>query len=64
MSIFEDYAEYYDRLYGDKEYRSEVSYVGRLLAKYSRRKVRSVLSIGCGTGRYETLLVKQSLCKG
>lgn len=49
MTTFEQYASYYDLLYGDKDYDGEAVFVADLI----RRQVphaRSILEFGCGTG--------------
>ncbi len=35
MNVFQDYAEYYDLLYEDKDYRREATYVERLLRQFN-----------------------------
>lgn len=51
MNIFDEYAEFYDQFYKDKDYLSECNYVTRLLARINNR-TRSILDLGCGTGRH------------
>jgi SAM-dependent methyltransferase len=50
MKVFAEYAEYYDLLYRDKDYEGECDFLEMIFERYSRRRVRSVLDIGCGTG--------------
>lgn len=51
MSVFGDYARYYNLLYKDKDYRQETDFVlGRL--KACGCKPQTLLDIGCGTGRH------------
>jgi SAM-dependent methyltransferase len=47
--VFQKYAEIYDALYSNKDYASETDYLFALLGDLSGK---SVLDIGCGTGRY------------
>lgn len=55
-TIFGRYADHYDGLYSDKDYVAECAYLEELFRHHSRRKVRSVLSLGCGTGNHDLLL--------
>lgn len=59
MAIFVDYSKYYDLLYRDKDYRSEVDYVDNLIKKYSTREVKNLLDIGCGTGSHAAFFAKK-----
>ena len=59
LNTFGDYAKYYDLLYGEKNYSSEVDYIEALLKHYSGRSVHSILDIGCGTGRHVRLLAQR-----
>jgi SAM-dependent methyltransferase len=53
--VFGLYAAYYDLLYRDKNYTAEAAFVaGRLRAH--RPDVRSLLELGCGTGRHAAQL--------
>lgn len=52
---FAAYSLYYDLLYQDKDYLGEVDYVKSLLARFSTWP-KSILEIGCGTGRHAELL--------
>jgi len=53
MSVFKDYAKYYNILYREKDYKSEAEYVMSLINKYSRSKVKTILNMGCGTGNHD-----------
>ena len=53
MPLFEKYAEYYDLLYNDKDYQKESKFFHDLLQRHCKKRINSVLSIGCGTARYE-----------
>lgn len=57
MSVFAAYSQYYDLLYRDKDYAAEARYVHELIARY-RPGARSVLDLGCGTGRHAALLAE------
>ncbi len=53
MSAFgKNYSRYYDLLYKEKDYKGEVQYVNQLIKKYFRRKYKTLLDIGCGTGKH------------
>lgn len=55
MSVFQAYSQYYDLLYRDKDYAGEVDYLRRLVER-ERPGSRSLLDLGCGTGRHDFLL--------
>lgn len=56
MDNFDLYANYYDLIYNQKDYTSEVVYINRLVQKYNERKIKSILDLGCGTGKHANLL--------
>lgn len=58
MSVFGKYSSYYDLLYKDKDYSSEAEYIHNLIQKY-HPGARSVLNLGCGTGRHDILLAEK-----
>ncbi len=59
MTQFGDlYSQYYDLLYKDKDYASEVEYVHGLIQKYSF-DCKTILDLGCGTGRHDELLCEK-----
>jgi SAM-dependent methyltransferase len=58
MTIFSNYAQFYDLFYADKDYAAETAYVARLLKRY-HPGTRSVLDLGCGTGRHAFLLAER-----
>lgn len=51
--VFHDYAHIYDAIYKDKDYMSEAKDADSLLGRYGKN-VRSLLIIGCGTGRHDS----------
>ena len=57
MSVFENYASYYDLLYRDKDYAGEADFVHSLINKYSN-DAKLILELGCGTGGHAEHLVK------
>jgi SAM-dependent methyltransferase len=55
MSIFDRYyAQFYDMLYKDKDYESESNYIISLIKKFNP-EAKSILDLGCGTGRHAEL---------
>lgn len=55
MSQFGDlYSQYYDLLYSDKDYASEVKFLDGLI-KSNLTNVRTLLDMGCGTGKHAEL---------
>lgn len=61
--MFESYAQYYDLLYRDKDYRSESYYIDTILKKY-KNTAKTLLDLGCGTGKHAKLLteIKYEIC--
>lgn len=57
--VFNDYAKYYDLFYKDKNYEVETEYVDKLIQKYSNKKSKSILDIGCGTGLHDFYFSKK-----
>jgi SAM-dependent methyltransferase len=51
MSNFNAYSKYYDLIYNNKNYSSEVDYVTSLFNKYGS-KINNVLELGSGTGNH------------
>lgn len=59
MTIFSNYADYYDLMYQDKPYDKEVAFVETLLHTFSKRKISRLLELGCGTGKHACLLAER-----
>ncbi|WP_448563172.1 class I SAM-dependent DNA methyltransferase [Trichothermofontia sp.] len=57
MSIFGNYAKYYDLLYQDKNYQQESDFIIALLKEYCPN-AKHLLELGCGTGRHAEYLLK------
>jgi len=57
MTVFNEYAHYYDLLYRDKDYAGEAEYIHRLIKKH-RPSANSILNLGCGSGRHDQELIK------
>ncbi|MBR6915217.1 MAG: class I SAM-dependent methyltransferase, partial [Clostridia bacterium] len=49
-SCYDALSPVYDRFNGDVDYSSIADAVGTLFGKFSKKKVRTVLDLGCGTG--------------
>jgi len=49
--VFQAYSHYYDLLYRDKDYESEVIYIEALLRRHGVLG-KNLLELGCGTGRH------------
>jgi SAM-dependent methyltransferase len=57
MSVFgAEYADAYDSIYAEKDYEAECDVLDRLLQRNADRAVRSLLDLGCGTGRHAAVL--------
>lgn len=52
MKTFGAYAQFYDALYREKNYAAECDFIERQLRHFSTQTVRSVLDLGCGTGKH------------
>lgn len=53
-SVFNLYGKYYDLLYRDKDYLGESEYISNLIEKF-RPDAKSILDLGCGTGRHDII---------
>lgn len=51
MTIFVNYAKYYDLLNAGKNYRKECDYIEKILKKFNYTPT-SILDFGCGTGQH------------
>lgn len=57
MTVFGDYARYYDLLYKDKAYAAETAFVRGLLDQHATG-TQSILELGCGTGGHAEQLAR------
>lgn len=60
MPVFQDYAEYYDILYHDKQYDTECLFVLDQISRLSN-PATSILDLGCGTGRHGFELARNGI---
>ena len=58
MSIFSNYAKYYDLLNQGKDYSKEVEYIDSII-KHHKPSSKSILDLGCGTGIHATHFAKK-----
>ena len=58
MSVFNEYARYYDLLYRDKDYGAETDYIHNLIQKQNPG-CRTILNLGCGSGRHDRCLAER-----
>jgi SAM-dependent methyltransferase len=63
MTIFNNYARYYNILYRDKNYFQEVEFIHRLIQTHKPQAENAesinILELGCGTGKHATLLANK-----
>ena len=57
MTVFKEYAEYYDLLYQDKDYDAEADYIKDLIQRL-QPAYASILDLGCGTGNHDLILAQ------
>ena len=55
MDCFNEYSQYYDLLYRDKQYGAEIDYVHDLLGRH-QVSGQDILEFGSGTGKHGRLL--------
>lgn len=62
--VFSDYADFYDVYYADKNYSAEADFVLELASQYTKEP-KTLLDMGCGTGRHLAEFVRRNLkCDG
>ncbi len=57
--MFERYADYYDELYGTKDYEKECDFLEEVFRRFARGPVESILDLGCGTGGHALPLARR-----
>ena len=58
VEVFNEYAQYYDLLYKDKDYAIEADYVAGLIGRFHPH-ANSILELGAGTGIHARLLAEK-----
>lgn len=58
MSQFDVFARYYDYFYAEKDYSGEVAHLSSMIKRHNPA-ARNILSLGCGTARYDFALAEQ-----
>jgi len=58
MKVFDQYANYYDLLYKDKNYGAEATYIDSLIKKFNPG-AQSLFEFGSGTGKHAALLAQK-----
>ncbi len=58
MKVFDDYSNYYDLLYRDKDYAAETDYIHSLIQTHNPG-AKTILNLGCGTGKHDVLLMQK-----
>lgn len=59
MSVFGDYAKFYDALYEDKDYAAECDFIEEVFTRFSDKPVDTILDLGCGTGGHAGILAER-----
>lgn len=58
--VFDEYSRYYDLLYKDKDYVAEADYIHNLIKRFAP-EAKTVLELGCGTGKHAHLLNQKGI---
>ena len=58
--VFQEYSRFYDLIYSEKDYENESAFVMNLLRE-CQPNIKTLLDLGCGTGRHNSYLLKQGL---
>ncbi|MGC6415305.1 MAG: class I SAM-dependent DNA methyltransferase [Bacteroidia bacterium] len=58
MPTFNQYSEYYDLIYQDKDYQHESECITQLIHAHSSA-CKTILELGCGTGRHASYMAQQ-----
>jgi SAM-dependent methyltransferase len=59
MKVYDKYGIYYDLIYSMKNYKAECETLENYFRKFSKRKVHSILDLGCGTGTHCIIFAKK-----
>jgi ubiquinone/menaquinone biosynthesis C-methylase UbiE len=55
----EKYAQYYDLIYKNKNYKKECDYLEKIFRKFLNKKPKTILDLACGTGSHAIILAKR-----
>ena len=61
MKTFEQYADFYDAYYANKNYDEEINYILSLAKQHSVSNPKTILDIGCGTGGHLLPFCKKNI---
>ena len=59
MDVFNNYAQYYDILYQEKDYEGECDFLKQIFEVFSDNPILSILELGCGTGGHALPLARR-----
>jgi ubiquinone/menaquinone biosynthesis C-methylase UbiE len=63
-SLYKSYAKYYDKIYSNKDYESEMAFVKWAIKKHKTSKGNELLDVACGTGNNTKFLVDDFTATG
>jgi len=58
MDVFKKYADFYDQLYEDKDYKAECDFIEQIFEEYGIKEIASILDLGCGTGSHAIIFAE------
>ena len=58
-NIYVKYGEYYDLIYKDKNYEQECLDIEEYFRRYSKREIKDLLDIACGTGGHSLIFARK-----
>ena len=64
VSVYKELARYYDIIYTNKNYRTEVAEILEIVTNLKRSKGNSLLDVACGTGKHIEYLQHNFSCTG
>ena len=62
--LYRRFAQYYDLLHSDKDYRREVARLVMLIRRFKLSSGRDLLDVACGTGRHLSFFKRRFRCVG
>jgi SAM-dependent methyltransferase len=62
--MYKELAKYYDLIYSWKNYEEEVEKIKELIKQYKNSDGKSLLDVGCGTGKHLEYLIDDYSCVG